>query len=468
MRGLHNDALIYLSATHPQEPPFPGHLMWAELMRFEVETKVPAVRVLCEPQGMLDLSADNLTMKFPNIAAYDAYWLGRPPPLQRSPFPAPKVDLVDILEPVQRHLFARGILHNQKALLSDDIFSQNRSTLIIPIDMKEHNVDGNLLPSNSLACSVDARWANAKTVMEMTANTQLDHEYTLGRVRNLVETDLPFSHLIGYYRWKPPPMPVVRMSPSWYDLLAPVLPDAQSSAAAGLPWMPALGSKQTALEAVLSMTYKPVDSGQTEFEGLLATTLADGLSRCGLIPNHNGSRFLEAWQFGAWDTENEDQARTMIRKGNPVESFPEPSILKSGNLTRMEMKATYKGYVMSATGWFDYLSIAALLFHAIIALLHTILVVYHGKTSGAWDTILELVILAQMSSPPQESLLVNASAGIRSFKTVKLVAWVEAPQQGRTGHESGAELQMRFRDHMDHRDADLKPSVGKVYGGSVN
>ncbi|EEU44561.1 uncharacterized protein NECHADRAFT_85229 [Fusarium vanettenii 77-13-4] len=352
-------------------------------------------------------------------------------------------------------------------LLSDDIFSQNRSTLIISVDMKEHNVDGNLLPSNSVACSVDARWANAKTVMEMTANTQLDHEYTLGRVRNLVETDLPFSHLIGYYRWKPPPMPVVRMSPSWYDLLAPVLPDAQSSAAAGLPWMPASGSKQTALEAVLSMTYKPVDSGQTEFEGLLATTLADGLSRCGLIPNHNGSRFLEAWQFGAWDTENEDQARTMIRKGNPVESFPEPSILKSGNMTRMEMKATYKGYVMSATGWFDYLSIAALLFHAIIALLHTILVVYHGKTSGAWDTILELVILTQMSSPPQESLLVNASAGIRSFKTVKLVAWVEAPQQGGTGHESGRELQMRFRDHMDHRDANLKPSVGKVYGSSV-
>ncbi|KAI8714884.1 hypothetical protein NCS52_01209300 [Fusarium sp. LHS14.1] len=219
MRGLHNDALVYLSATHPQEPPFPGQLMWAELMRFEVKTKVPAVRVLCEPQGMLDLSADNLTMKFPNIAVYDAYWLGRSPPMQRSLFPASKVDLVDILEPAQRHLFARGILHNQKALLSDDIFSQNRSTLIIPVDMKEHSesalglaiffgtawnrtyVDGNLLPSNSVACSVDARWTNAKTVMEMTANTQLEHEYTSGRVKNLVETDLPFSHLIGYYRW---------------------------------------------------------------------------------------------------------------------------------------------------------------------------------------------------------------------------------------------------------------------------
>ena len=61
----------------------------------------------------------------------------------------------------------------------------------------------------------------------------------------------------------------------------------------------------------------------------------------------------------------------------------------------------------------------------------------------------------------------SASAGIRSFKTVKLVAWVEAPQQGGTGHESGGELQMRFKDHMDHRDADLKPSVGKVYGSSV-
>ncbi|KAM5352797.1 hypothetical protein ACJ41O_005519 [Fusarium nematophilum] len=483
VRGLHYEALRYLSANQPGIPPFPAHLVWADPMRFEVETKVPAARVFCQPQGMMDLESGNMTVKFPNLDGFDDYWDGKPAAEERDVLDAPVSDEVDVLESVQRHLSARGIL-DSKSSLSDSIFDDERSILTVPIDL--WNTSRSSLgvvillgitwnrtdtaktrPSNVMACSVDARWAKANTVMEMTMNTQLPHEFHLGSVRNLVKTELEWQPLIGYGRAKPPKnasMEVIRMSPDWYDVLAPVLPEERPD---DLPWLPPFGAKQTTIEALMKGIYVPSGVRQAEFENLIATTLVDGLSRCGLEPNTNGSRLLEAWPFGDWSVNNETLARTLVRKGDPVESFPRPSILKSS--TRLEMKAIFTGYVMAATGWFDYLSIAGLCIHALIAVVHTVLVVLTGRTSGAWDSILELVCLTQRSPPPPEPLLANTSAGVRSFKTVRLVASVDAPMDGPSyvkgdGSTAVGELRMRLRDGVEGRDERTRPVVGRVYG----
>ncbi|KPM37927.1 hypothetical protein AK830_g8626 [Neonectria ditissima] len=356
--------------------------------------------------------------------------------------------------------------------MTPDVFSESRPILMVPIDMWKYSgsslglvvfpqntwnrTNSDLTPpSNVVACSVDARWSEAKTVMEVRKSTALMHEFHLGRVRNLVGTELllqEFPRNPGYARYIPSDdrMPVIRMTPSWYDGLSPMFPDAPSI----LPYLPAIGTKQTTGEVLMSLVYTWWGT--------------HGSSRCGLIDNYNASRFLEAWDYGSWDVDNEKLARAMVRQGAPVETFPEPFILKSGNVTRMEMKAIYSGYVMSATGWFDYLSIIALLLHALIALVHAVLVVFYGKMSGAWDTILELVALAQMSTPPPEPLLANASAGTRSFKTVRIVAWVEAPRAGAASPaELGGELQMRFSQQTDQRDPSLKPTIGSVYGSTA-
>ncbi|RSL54971.1 hypothetical protein CEP53_007257, partial [Fusarium sp. AF-6] len=56
-------------------------------------------------------------------------------------------------------------------------------------------------------------------------------------------------------------------------------------------------------------------------------------------------------------------------------------MLRPENRTRMVMKATYGGYVMEASSWFDYLSMAALLTHALIAMVHTVLLICYQTTS---------------------------------------------------------------------------------------
>ncbi|KAJ4152211.1 hypothetical protein NW765_017720 [Fusarium oxysporum] len=217
------------------------------------------------------------------------------------------------------------------------------------------------------------------------------------------------------------------------------------------------------------MTYDPETSTLPQLENVVATSVVDGLSRSGLIPNHNGSRFLAAWTFTEWTVDNEDLARTLVRASDPKESFSEPLILKP-NMTQMVMKATYKGYVMQSISWFDYLSIVALLAHAFIAFVHSGLLLYSRATSGAWDTILELMVLVHRSEPPPDRLLSNTSAGVTSSKTVKLLACVEAPDGRATGVSDGdlqprGELQMKLRNPGERRNPSLKPSqIGRTYG----
>lgn len=487
MRGYHRGALKYLIEKHPYLHLFPKRLDWAKPKRYQVETKVPAARVFCELQGIMDLGGRNLTVKFPNLKGLDDYWKGKGLPEVSEVHGAKVLDEVDVLGDVQRALAARGILQDEKSTLNASIFDDRRDALIVATDIwdvtknslglvilfkdlfnRTNATPGISPPSNIVACSIDGRWTKAKTVMETTEDMPMAHEYYGGRVLNLIQTELAFKDRMGYIRANPPPKPTtedIRLSTDWYNMLSPTLPDTSPD---NLPWLPIQGLKRTTLETLLISIYSE-NFRQTELENLIATVFVDGLSRSGLIPNYDATRFLEAWSYGDFSINSTKLARKLLRQGDPIEIFPAPTILKSGNMTRMEMKAIYSGYVMTAQNWFDKLSMAGLILHAVIALVHTILVVIMGKTGGAWDSILELIALTQRSTPPEESLLSNTSAGVRSLKTVKLIAWVEAPEAGKTialeaKEIPGGELQMRFKDRLERRDKDLKPAVDKAYG----
>ncbi|KAI8719899.1 hypothetical protein NCS52_00772200 [Fusarium sp. LHS14.1] len=436
---------------------------WASPKRYEVLTKAPATRVFCELQGIMDLDDRNLTVRFPNLKGLDKYWEDNAPAEVREVHGAELLDQVELLTDVKRALATRGILEDEKSTLNNSIFDDRRDVLIAATDIWDDtknslglvilfkdlfnrtNVNANISPpSNVVACSID------------------------GRVLNLINTELTFKDRMGYIFAPPPPSPEmedIRLTTDWYNMLSPTLPDTPPD---NLPWLSIQGSKRTTLETLLISIYSE-NFRQTELENLIATFFVDGLSRSGLAPNYGATRFLEAWPFGEFEINNTEMTRKLLHRGDPIEIFPEPAILKSGNATRMVMKAIYSGYVMTSQNWFDKPCIAGLILHAVIALVHTILVVIMGKTGGAWDSILELIALTQRSTPPEESLLSGTSAGVRSLKTVKLIAWVEAPEAGATTaledkKVPGGELQMRFKERSDKRDEALKPTVDKMYG----
>ncbi|KAJ4267497.1 hypothetical protein NW762_003604 [Fusarium torreyae] len=293
MRGIHINALRYPSLTSPDKRPFPGRLVWADPMRYRVDTKVPAARVFCELPGILDIEGTNLTVKFPNINFIDDFLKDTTPLLIREIHGAEVLDEVEVLGD-------QLILNNTESRLDASIFDQRRDALIIPTDIL--NSTNNSLglaillkdlynrtnsspeispPSNAIACSIDARWAKGKTIMEMTMNAPLGHEFVIGRVLNLVETELEFRGLLGYIHVRPPAnasMAPIRLTPDWYDMLSPTLPDKAPNQ---LPWLPITGSKCTTLDTLFTTKFDPDNNRQTEFENLIATVFVDGLSPSG-------------------------------------------------------------------------------------------------------------------------------------------------------------------------------------------
>lgn len=460
VRDDHRRALDYLISKHPLYGVDALHLVWAQSARFQVATKVPVVWVQCSPQGRLDTWWRNASAKLSPATQFDPTGAANT-----------DSDIVDVLKQVQRHLFERGITKTMASPLDNGIFDGSRRSIVVPIETGrplgllvllatagESLLAPDSTPSNVLACSIDPRWRKARTVFTLNPGIQTAHESIEGKVANLVTTELDADD----------DPDEIKIHPSWFNRVAPVMSD-ELVAATSDPIMSPAQANQTTLEKLVDITYFSHLTNQGAFQIVISTVVADGLSRSGLIPNINGSRFL-SWSYGERGVSSDEIAKKLVKKGDPEEAFGKPSILQNGNSTRMIMRATYTGYVMTASGWFEYFSIVILLVHAAIALAHTIWVVFFRKeTSGAWDTILELISLAQMSQPPG-SIMANASAGIRSWKTVKLVAWVETRRDGNSfagqNDDQGRELQLRVDENLTGRDGRLKPVVGNSYGSN--
>ncbi|KAF4948405.1 hypothetical protein FSARC_13756, partial [Fusarium sarcochroum] len=382
---------------------------------------------------------------------------------------------------VGKYLSGRGLAGHDTPL-AESIFNASRKILAVPVHIWHHTasslglllllnrtgLDHDAAPFNLATCSIDARWSNATIKIQLPGITPpLEHDFNQGRVRNLVSTKFEDTgswkghKFIGPVPVEPVdggPPTKIRLLPSWYDLFSPVI----TRMPVGFQGLGGTAENQTALERVLEVSMNGYRDYLAQVQHNIATAVADGLSRCGSIPNHKPARFLGAWPFGEWVMRNESQARTMVRRGEPKETYAKPKILADFKKTRLMMKAHFTGYVMETTGWFDYLCVAMLLCHAVIALIHTILVLSHRKTSSAWDSVLEFIALAHKSPAPANPILTNTNAGISSFKTIGAIAWIETEADAESKVEM---LRLRIKGPPSESDASLRPRIGEQYNG---
>ncbi|KAH6892453.1 hypothetical protein B0T10DRAFT_605187 [Thelonectria olida] len=476
MRSMHAKSLSYLQNHRHGSPklgaPDPQNLLYAETKKFEVKTKAPAVRTTCLGQDNVDLYSGNLTLLFPILREFQA--AGLIPDLYGNSSGLYEVEEIDVFDHVKDHLFRRGLLKTNTSL-DESMFNGTRTTLAVPLDIWNHTASsiGIVLMFNATdmlntstyiaACSVDARWANAKSIIETNERIQLEHDFERTRVRNLVRTELevPGFGTVDLDPFIPPrdgSMRVIRIQPSWFDVFAPVIPEVPYVLRANR----LDGQNQTTLEKAMEATRLLGAFRLVDAQHLIATCVADGLSRCGMIPNDLPSRFLGAWRNRYWGVDDEHLARTMFRDGEPKESFEKPPVLAGCNTTRLVMRAYFKGYAISAKGGFDRFCIAVLLAHALIALVHTMWsVCKSSETSGAWESIVELIALTLKSPSPSDPILSNTGAEVRSFKTIGSVAWVETSPAGGRARE---QVRFRVKGNTQDRDMALKPAPGEFYG----
>lgn len=500
MRHLHYDAVWWLQGRSPLKPPFPLHLLWADSVRMEVETKAPIVRVHCHEQTeAFSDPLENIMIKFPRLEESSSAWKPKPPEgVEEDPEPLSgyffKTDTFDLTDDITQHLYNRGLTNSSSLPLNrTEFLADERRIIVIPKDIWNNtasslglvillNGDGDhdkVAPFNAMACSVDARWARAKSVMTPLPNLQANHDFAMGRSRVSasieLEDDGDYNMIdrLGLLPIDPPDdasWSTIRLHESWFSLLSPALPD--NVLPVPDPFFRG-GAGQTTLERILELVYRSDDIDyfghqRTVFANILSILVADGVARSGSLINVNTSQIVSdaTYENSDWATGfTENQARALVRYGDPKESFPKPSAFDGFNTTKITMKAIYTGYNMSVwNSTFNWFCIVLLLIHAAMALAHTAWVLWYGRTGSAWDSMLELVTLAQNSEPPSKGMLANTSAGVQSLKTSGLVAWVENSQCKPEGVAEGdGQLRLVLNDTLSTRDPGLKPIEDQLY-----
>ncbi|KAK4160522.1 hypothetical protein QBC43DRAFT_325404 [Cladorrhinum sp. PSN259] len=513
MRDLHFKAIGYLNSVSGPQFFRPDYLEEAKTKRYEVDTNVPLVRTACRSNLGPDKEhfyrdiAEVGKLKFPSLYLNEKLFSG-----ERNGEAVRMVRNVTVTSNVRNFLTRRRILvkEGDEYRLTNDtkaippvlviphiIKSDETSKLGLIIAKRIGNKNNETDNWGMIACSIDARWAKARSVIESNNEyTMRPHRFATGQVTNLVRTELLVRNAdkMTTPEFEPPndgSMTSIELSPEWYNKLAPSIPYTY------IPSNPSSKYKnvnRTTVESLLELILLPEHGGPSTLLGkepditvrsveqMLSMIFADGLSRTGNTMHRNSSVLLAGggWESGNnWNVTDTAQAKRLVRPGGPVEVFPPPSTLGPESSTKMTMRAIYTGYVMEARSWFDYVCIAIMLMHALAALAHTGWMLWYGEISDAWGSISELVCLAQRSpGAPQASYydegttlgnegaaeedasLDNVGAGIKSFRTLGEVAWVEIDDGQDRGNEA---LRLRMGGGVRFRNPKLVPRAEEVY-----
>ena len=462
MRDSYVQAINGLADKKPFDRPFPQRLLWGTSLEFSTPTRLPMVRTVCLPQDGVDFRKGNIRVKFPRLEEYDTFW-----DLESQNYSATSMDITD---ETRKYLYKRALIPQMDATIDDGIFNNAGSMVIVPVNIWDHTASSLGLVlllkniqtgeadagtgSNVMTCSVDARWASGSSIMQMAPTDQVASDIATGRIRSVVTGTLDTENSDDLGALPVPPsndgtLTMIRLQPDWYDMFAPVAPEE----ALVSRYVPDLGNMaRPTLERILeilnffSRTWTTIED-QTDYKNRLvastvvSTLVADSLSRCGAASIPDLTKVFGEWP--AFDWNDETIARKMVRRGMPEETYSKPTTLLSYNTTKQTMTASFSGFAQSTNSLFDYISVGILSFHAALALAYTIRMVYRAETYRGLHSILELTALALKSEQPVDPILRNTWAGIKTFRTVRTLAYLEAAAPNGGDGEDGGDVQLR-------------------------
>jgi hypothetical protein len=155
------------------------------------------------------------------------------------------------------------------------------------------------------------------------------------------------------------------------------------------------------------------DSHLTRVEYAMATYFADALARAGTWRNIDITKPIHYTQVNILNYRHAENWKARIIRGK--EAYLRPDVAEK-DTTAFVMKQTITGYAYLVQSITDYLALAVLLIHLAIALGHTVLMLVTRTSSGCWDTVPELLAVAQQSEPSKVALQ-NTATGVYRMRT---------------------------------------------------
>ena len=303
-------------------------------------------------------------------------------------------------------------------------------------------------------CSVDARWAEA--VYTGRPVGYIDADYVQAAT---VQSNRDFGQLTGYqYNFLPTNDSTwrrVRVDLDWLNTLTPSINDSTSG------WT-SLASLLTdvGMDNSTGIVFNWVDVTST-LEGIIATLVADGMSRQGYSENGGSSRhFSDALNILPYD----GSASAMQRLLAGTRAFPPPA----GRATIMKFSVVVGGYAYRADSIAYYLALTVLFLHAALALCHVAYLLWTRICCDAWDSIVGLIVLAATSgipitSPGAVDIFKNAATGVERYRTMNTKLRVKRSSAPALGVAVQTDVKIFFGDEKlaaGHQ----KLEIGKAYG----
>lgn len=360
-----------------------------------VEAKIPTTRVRCTEAQFVDPQLESQQLDFP-VMLDQSCWSG--------------------LKPANVTLNMTAIDSGSKVHwveLPDD-FGLVSTGMIYNLDHPGSPTDSMAL----VACSVDARWVSGSITTRRGVIGQQKlpstSRYWQGTVVNQTSFRSEPNKTHQY----------IKMNQEWLQLLAPPLTflngtDDKSSSQTTLEALIAKSfilHQSPLLEQVPYMSWTEETVGASNriliLETLVASVFADGLSRHGLervLQQNDTKDSARQWKVINFDkAENYD--RRLLDDAEPLRA--PIAALMGTNFTKFHANILISGYSYQMRSTVDYLAASILALHILLAFCHAVYTVLSGSSSAAWDSIVQLVMLAQNSTPPSGNVLQNTSAGI--------------------------------------------------------
>ena len=140
---------------------------------------------------------------------------------------------------------------------------------------------------------------------------------------------------------------------------------------------------------------------------IIESVFVDGLSRYNIETMYSKQGDPSQWSFAGYQRKKDFGLR-LLRNHDALEDLSQ----HSGNYIDVDFAVSGLNYQSSLA---QQLAMVVLFLHVVVALLHTAWTVGRGRSSGCWDTLTEIVILAHNSKPTDS--LHNSGAGVKQTRT---------------------------------------------------
>lgn len=264
-----------------------------------------------------------------------------------------------------------------------------------------------------IACSIDARWARGTNIGSSLPET--DNMVVFGSLASTKEqgSNVGFSPISGA-DWR-----FAQLDQTWLDALVPLLGGTNSTREMG--WTTAASMFTTAgFDNSTGLVVEWALLCHT-LESTIAMLIVDGMSRVGL--NDNGGNMNHVTDRDEWmdwlpsrvsDPENYFD---LLLDGKNVVS--PPNTATGEKLVRMHWDVTVSGLAYRASSTAVYLAIAVMFACSTLGACHSAHMLISRKSSEAWDSIEEIIVLSQLSRPSASARLANTSGGIHASAAYK-------------------------------------------------